>query len=195
MANILLCAKKILVSIFLLIEMIQLFLCVVFVFKAPGPFTGQYNSFIMERVFHGSFDETTCLDWTFDSEILAIGCKDSITRLYPLKKYFIHIFVSSFASEYKYLFCRWANFTTQTLGSHTDTIVACFFEKNNYDITTIGKNGQTCVWECTVEPKDLHPINAPQKKKAKVFKNKFLNAKFIKFHIFTVLEGGRIGGR
>jgi hypothetical protein len=39
----------------------------VFVFKAPGPLSGEFNPFVMERVFHGSFDEVTCMDWSSDS--------------------------------------------------------------------------------------------------------------------------------
>uniref|UniRef100_A0A6P7HF49 Periodic tryptophan protein 2 homolog n=1 Tax=Diabrotica virgifera virgifera TaxID=50390 RepID=A0A6P7HF49_DIAVI len=107
----------------------------VFVFKAPGPSSGDYNAFYMERVFHGAYDETTCLDWSFDSRILAVGSKDMSTKLYPLDK--------------------WANFRICSLGNHTEGIVGCFFEENSYDITTISRNGQTCVWECSIDPNDL----------------------------------------
>ncbi|CAG9825111.1 unnamed protein product [Phaedon cochleariae] len=120
----------------------------VFVFKAPGPFSGEYNAFVMERVFHGAYDETTCLDWSSDSRILAVGSKDMATKLYPLDK--------------------WANFRIYSLGNHTDGIVGCFFEESGYDITTISRNGQTCIWECTVDPKDMVPlVVAPPKKRKK----------------------------
>ncbi|CAG9859982.1 unnamed protein product [Phyllotreta striolata] len=118
----------------------------VFVFRAPGPYSGEYNAFVMERVFHGAYDETTCLDWSFDSKILAVGSKDMATKLYPLEKY--------------------ENFRICSLGNHTEGIVGCFFEENNYDITTISRNGQTCIWECSIEPKDLVPLDvAPLNKK------------------------------
>lgn len=58
----------------------------VFVFKAPGPFSGDYNAFIMERVFHGSFDETVCVDWSSNSKILAVGSKDMSAKLYVMEK-------------------------------------------------------------------------------------------------------------
>ncbi|XP_050305547.1 periodic tryptophan protein 2 homolog [Anthonomus grandis grandis] len=118
-----------------------------FVFKAPGPFSGEYNAFVMERVFHGAYDETTCLDWSFDSKLLAIGSKDMATKIYPLEK------------------CK--NFRIYSLGNHTDGIVGCFFEKDTYDIITVARNGQTCVWECTIDPSDLHPLDdiVPSKKK------------------------------
>lgn len=59
---------------------------VVFVFRAPS----EYTSFVMERVYKGTFDETTCLDWSFDSKILAVGSKDMQTKLFPIEKY-IHL--------------------------------------------------------------------------------------------------------
>ncbi|CAH1981259.1 unnamed protein product [Acanthoscelides obtectus] len=120
----------------------------VFVFKAPNSKNIQYNGFVMERVFHGAYDETTCLDWSSDSKILAVGSKDMATKLYPLDK--------------------WKNFRLCSLGSHTEGIVGCFFEEGSYDITTISRNGQLCIWESTVEPQDLIPLNEiPVNKKKK----------------------------
>ncbi|XP_065167128.1 periodic tryptophan protein 2 homolog isoform X2 [Atheta coriaria] len=120
----------------------------VFVFKAPGPFSGQYNAFIMERVYHGAFDETTCLDWSTDSKILAVGSKDNVARLYAIEN------------------C--ANFKHYSLSGHTDHVVACFFEENSLDITTIARNGHTCIWECSIDAKQLQPWqemdNMPLKK-------------------------------
>ncbi|XP_025828852.1 periodic tryptophan protein 2 homolog [Agrilus planipennis] len=117
----------------------------VFVFQAPGPFTGQYNGFVMERVFHNFYDETTCLDWSFDSKILAVGSKDMSIKLFSLGK--------------------WDNFKTYALGGHTDVIVACFFEHKSYDITTISRNGQACIWECSIDPDGLLPFQEPIPKK------------------------------
>ncbi|PSN57499.1 Periodic tryptophan protein 2 [Blattella germanica] len=93
----------------------------VFVFKAPGLYSGEFNPFIMVRVFHGSFDETTCMDWSSDSK-------------------------------------------TYSLGSHTDSIVACYFEKGSLDLVTVSQNGQVCVWECSVELDALRPWEPPTKK-------------------------------
>lgn len=71
------------------------------------------------------------------------------------------------------LYNRWENFKSVTLGSHSDSIVACFFEKNSFDLTTISRNGQACVWDCSVEPSDLIPWNPPPKKKKKVRNKRF----------------------
>lgn len=123
----------------------------VFIYKAPGNFTGDYNPMEMVRVFHGCFDETTCVDWTSDSRVIAVGSKDTSTRLYPLEKY--------------------ANFREHTLSALSDSVVAVFFEKDSLDITTIGRNGKLCIWECSLSLSDLEPFDqstaAPEKKKKK----------------------------
>lgn len=119
----------------------------VFIFKAPGPFSGDYNAFVMERVFKGAFDETTCIDWSFDSKLLAVGSKDTSVRIYPIEKI--------------------RNFNIYSLTSHTDSIVSCFFEALNLHLTTISRNGQTCVWECTIDSTDLKAFNEPPIKKQK----------------------------
>ncbi|KAK9700457.1 WD domain, G-beta repeat [Popillia japonica] len=115
--------------------------------KAPGPFTGEYNAFIMEKVFHAAYDETTCVDWSSDSKVIAVGSKDMTVKLYPLDK--------------------WSNFKIYSLGSHTDSIVSCFFEKNSLDLISISKNGQMCVWESSMETNDFKQIEAPPSKKQK----------------------------
>lgn len=116
----------------------------VFVFKAPGPHSGEFNPFIMERVFHGAFDEITCMDWSSDSRVLAVGSKDMSTKLYSLDKL--------------------ANFKMYSLGSHTDCVVACFFEKGTLDLTTLSRNGQVCVWECSIDMDSLRSWEPPVKK-------------------------------
>jgi hypothetical protein len=50
---------------------------------------------------------------------VAIGAKDMTTRIYGVGRYL--------------------NFGLQSLGSHRDAIVACFFEEDSLDITTIGR--------------------------------------------------------
>ena len=39
----------------------------VMVFHAPGK-TREYNPFVLYRTFYGAYDETTCIDWTTDSQ-------------------------------------------------------------------------------------------------------------------------------
>ncbi|XP_017879748.1 periodic tryptophan protein 2 homolog isoform X2 [Ceratina calcarata] len=119
----------------------------VFIFNAPGLQTGEYNPFIMERVFHTAMDDTTVVNWSYDSKLLAVGSKDMATKIYCLEKY--------------------ANFRYLNLGGHSDGIVACFFEKKNYDLITISRNGQLCIWECTIDPEDLMLLGPSVPKKEK----------------------------
>ena len=81
--------------------------------------TGEFNPFIMERVFHDAIDDVSYMEWSFDSKFLIVGSKDKSARLYSLEK--------------------WMNFKKYILGSHSDSIVGCFFEKNNYDLSTISR--------------------------------------------------------
>jgi periodic tryptophan protein 2 len=86
-----------------------------------------------------------CFDECHVSDrILAVGSKDMSVRLYSLEKF--------------------ANFKTYSLGSHTDSVVACFFERGSLDLTTIGRNGQLCVWECSIDIDSLQPWEPPVKK-------------------------------
>ncbi|XP_014211564.1 periodic tryptophan protein 2 homolog [Copidosoma floridanum] len=117
----------------------------VFIFTAPGLLTGEYNPFVMERVFHDSIDDITCIEWSFDSKLLLVGSKDKCARLYKLDK------------------CM--NFKKYTLGSHSDVIVGCFFEKSNYDLSTVCRNGHLQLWDCSLEPSDL--VYEPLGKKIK----------------------------
>nr|CAD7461075.1 unnamed protein product [Timema tahoe] len=109
-----------------------------------GPLSGEFNPFIMERVFHGASDETTCLDWSFDSRILAVGSKDMSIVLYSLEKL--------------------ANFRAYSLSGHTDSIIGCFFEKGSLDLITLSRNGQLCLWECNIESEALRPWEPPVKR-------------------------------
>lgn len=99
----------------------------------------------MERIFKGAADDTTCIEWSMCSRLLAVGSKDMCVRIYALDSY--------------------ENFRSFLLGGHSQGIVGCFFEKNSFDITTVSRNGQLCIWVCNVDPNDLVPGSAPKKKK------------------------------
>lgn len=122
------------------------FLFTVFIYSALALETGDFNPFTMERVFSGPIDDTTCLCWSFDSKFLAVGSKDTTTKLYSLEKY--------------------KNFRHCNLGGHSEGIINVFFENKTYDLTTISKNGQLCVWECSINPEDLE-VYVPSEKRLK----------------------------
>lgn len=94
----------------------------VFIMTAPCSFTGEFRSFVMKRVFQKAHDETTCLAWSSCSKLLAVGSKDTSTKIYTVD----------------YL----DNFNMYSLSGHTDKIVGVFFERKSLDLITVSRNGQ-----------------------------------------------------
>lgn len=110
---------------------------IVSVYIVPGEISGDYGNFKAFRHFHGANDDVTWIDWSSDSRLLAIGAKDNTTKLCAIE--FLE------------------NFRPYQLAGHTDSIVGCFFEHDSLDVSTISRNGQLCIWECSLELKDLTP--------------------------------------
>ncbi|XP_067139307.1 periodic tryptophan protein 2 homolog [Centruroides vittatus] len=119
---------------------------IVFLYKIPTFNTKEYNPFILDRVFSASCDDTMCLDWSSDSQVLAVGSKDLTTKIYAVNKF--------------------SNLSVYTLGSHKDTVISCFFEENSLDLYTLSRNDQLCVWECSIDLDGL----IPSKKEGKIQK-------------------------
>lgn len=117
---------------------------IVSVYIVPGEITGDYRNFKAYRHFHGASDDITWIDWSSDSRLLAIGAKDNTTKVCALE--FLE------------------NFRPYQLASHTDSIVGCFFEESSLDLNTISRNGQLCIWECTMRLSDLKPKQFPHVK-------------------------------
>ncbi|XP_059059987.1 periodic tryptophan protein 2 homolog [Achroia grisella] len=107
----------------------------VFIMTAPSCFTGEFRSFVIKRVFQKAHDEVTCLDWSSCSNLLAVGSKDTTTKIYT--------------PEYL------ENFYMYSLGGHTDKVVGVFFEKKSLDLITVSRNGQICLWEASIDSDDL----------------------------------------
>lgn len=113
----------------------------VFVYRTPGH-AREYRPFAIEKVLSTAYDETTCIDWSTDSRLLAVGSKDMTTKVIALH--------------------RMTNFSLATLGSHSDVIVKCCFEKDSADLYTLSKNGQLCIWECTHDLGDFVSAKEPR---------------------------------
>ena len=112
----------------------------VLVYKAPGPSSRDYGPFALERVLKGAYDDTTCLTWSSCSQIIAVGSKDTTTRIYALK--------------------RFKNFKVYCLGGHSEPIVNVFFEKDSLGCYTLSRNGHLLQWKPSLEREDLeedHP--------------------------------------
>ncbi|XP_077530053.1 periodic tryptophan protein 2 homolog [Haemaphysalis longicornis] len=103
----------------------------VFIYRTPGHARRDYAPFALERVLNTAYDAVTCLDWSSDSRLLAVGSRDMSVRVTALH--------------------RMKNFGIVTLSSHSDAIVGCFFDKDAADLFTLSRNGQLCVWEATCD--------------------------------------------
>lgn len=101
------------------------------IFKSPGEITGDYNSFKIVRHCVVGHDDIMWIDWSTDSRFLAVGSADNTTKVLSIEMY--------------------KHFQPFLLTGHTDSIVGCFFEDNSFDLNTISKNGQLCLWECSVK--------------------------------------------
>lgn len=105
------------------------------VFKTPGAEYTEYGSFMVHHVFRTTSDGTTWLDWSEDSRLIAVGCNDNYTRVFAIGYY--------------------KNYRPYRLSGHTHQIVSSFFESDTYDLNTISKNGQLCLWQCNIKPEEL----------------------------------------
>lgn len=108
---------------------------IVSVYMAPGEITGDYGNFRAYRHFHGANDDISWIDWSSDSRLLAVGAKDNTTKICAVE--FLE------------------NYRPYQLAGHTDAIVGCFFEESSLDVSTISRNGQLCIWECSLRLSDL----------------------------------------
>ena len=123
-----------------------------FVYSAPGPYSREYNSFSMERVLKGAYNDTTCLAWSSCSRFIAVGSRDMSVRIYSLEKFI--------------------NFNVCSLGGLSETCIAAFFETNSLDCYSVSKGGHLLVWESNIGTEDLVPGDAKcQHKKKKRDKN------------------------
>ncbi|CAG4987863.1 unnamed protein product [Parnassius apollo] len=124
----------------------------VFIMTAPSNFTGEFRSFIMKRVYKKAHDDVTCLDWSTCSKLLAVGSKDTTTKIYTVD----------------YL----DNVNMYSLSGHTDKIVGVFFEKKSLDLITVSRNGQVCLWEASIDSDDLvtSAVQISHKKRRKLHK-------------------------
>ena len=127
----------------------------VLVYRAPGPSSRDYGPFTLERVLKGAFDDTSCLTWSTCSQIIAVGSKDTTTRIYALQKF--------------------KNLKVCCLGGHSEPIVNVFFQKDSLKCYTLSRNGHFLVWQCSIELNELEK-ETEQDRKSKLPKKKRTNA-------------------
>jgi periodic tryptophan protein 2 len=107
----------------------------VYIFKTPGLITGQFNSFVIERIFKDTHGEKIFIDWSFDSRFLVVGSKDNTAKIYSVKLL--------------------EHFKSSILSGHSDSIVSCAFEENSLDVIIVSRNGHLTRWECSMKSDEL----------------------------------------
>jgi len=117
-----------------------------FVYRTPGPLT-HYSPPAMERVLKGAYEDTTSLAWSSCSRLLAVGSRDMTVRVFAIS--------------------RLANFTVCCLGGSSDPVVGVYFEGSSLDLYTVARGGQLAVWESSLDPTDLKPLELEKKKTKK----------------------------
>lgn len=113
--------------------------------------TGQFNSFIIERIFHDAHEDKTCIDWSFDSRFIIVGSRDNSAKIYALRLF--------------------ENFRPFILSGHSDEIVACSFEENSLNAIVVSRNGQLSTWQCSMKSEEFFELEyvkqEPQEKRQK----------------------------
>ena len=85
-----------------------------------------------ERTFYSALDDNVSLDWSSDSQLLAVGSLDMQTRIFP---------VGDSISK-RFCLC--------SVAAHSDAIVGSFFVKDSYQLYTISANRQLRAWKTEV---------------------------------------------
>ena len=124
-------------------------------YRAPGPSSRDYGPFALERVLKGAYDDTTCLTWSSCSQIIAVGSKDTTTRIYALQKF--------------------KNLKVYCLGGHSEPIVNVFFEKDSLACYTLSRNGHLLHWKPSLERDDLEEACTSRKKESETKEEKVEN--------------------
>ncbi|KAK4290610.1 hypothetical protein Pmani_036500 [Petrolisthes manimaculis] len=123
----------------------------VLVYTCPGSSNRIFNPFHLMRVFQGAYDVTTCIDWSYDGKLVAIGSQDMSTRVYS--------------------FVKMKNLKEYIISGSRDTIIGAFFEEKSYNLYTVAKDGRVTAWDCNVTSEDLvlveNPYETNSKSKAK----------------------------
>ncbi|CAF0977001.1 unnamed protein product, partial [Didymodactylos carnosus] len=98
----------------------------------------QFNLFTLKFVLRSFHDKTTCIDWTNDSRVLAVGSADMTTQVFSVP-----------------LLDKLHRFT---LAGHGREIIGVFFELNSLNIMTICKNAKVNYWEADMELSTMKPF-------------------------------------
>ena len=96
----------------------------------------EFSPLILKRTLGGFNDDTTCIDWSTDSNCILIGSKDLTIRIY--------VYVKS-----KRMFMH-------TLSGHRDKVMGTYFNHTNDMVYTIARDGAVFSWKLeSVQPASI----------------------------------------
>jgi len=107
------------------------------IYTCPSP-ERQFNLFTLKFVLRSFHDKTTCINWTSDSRVVAVGSADMTTQVFSVP-----------------LLDKLHRFT---LAGHGREIVAAFFEQDSLNIMTICKNAKVNYWAADMDLSSMKPM-------------------------------------
>ncbi|KAI1301917.1 Periodic tryptophan protein 2 -like protein [Halotydeus destructor] len=112
------------------------------IYLTPGVAFGgnrELSPFKIHKVIKAHYDETTCITWSSDSNLVAIGSKDLSVKIFPVRN------LRNVPSVI-------------SLSGHSAVITKCFFADDaskSLDLYSLSKNGQVCAWQANVGEDEL----------------------------------------
>jgi len=107
---------------------------VALIYSAPDPDARHLSPFGVHKVLKAHFDDITCVAWSPNSSLIAVGSKDFTVKIFA---------VTSEAINTRKLI---------NLSGHGDHIIGCFFSGitgSYYDLYSIDQKGTLSVWEAS----------------------------------------------
>lgn len=106
----------------------------------------ELSPFKIHKVVKAHYDDTTCIAWSSDSRLLAIGSKDLTVKIVTVEQEKIFN-IPGFIS----------------ISGHSDVVTKCFFAaetSTNLDLFTLSINCQICVWKANMTVEELIAENS-----------------------------------
>ncbi|ESO11264.1 hypothetical protein HELRODRAFT_91552, partial [Helobdella robusta] len=108
----------------------------VVLYKTPGS-SPEINPFVVEKRFAVMHGTTTCIDWSSDSRVVAIGSRDMSCYVIGCQMF--------------------KNLSVKSVGGLKDVVVGCFFDKDSLDLMTMSELGELCLYKSDTELNELLP--------------------------------------
>ncbi|EDV24827.1 uncharacterized protein TRIADDRAFT_50274 [Trichoplax adhaerens] len=100
------------------------------VWLAPAHDEKKFQPLIRHRTYTGHYDNTLCIDWSWDSRFFVIGSEDMTSRVYSTNPM--------------------EDFAPVTLPGHKSAIVLSCFTEKSLNIYTVSKDGALFIWHSVI---------------------------------------------